>query len=197
MKALYLCLELNSHPSAPALPSLYLCCVCPPLFISPLPFSLLHISCPPHFLLFLPPIEPSAALRPAPPLWIVGLQSQTQAMNQAAIRLTKPAPPMRSAFLLLTMGTYAVALSLRSFRLMRRGRQEITSGEPELRLEYQMREPGLSEARRLKDGVCSQAGNHLFAVFLSARLRINTLRPARTRVQHSCGSAPVKTLNLV
>lgn len=45
MKALYLCLELNSHPSAPALPSLYLCCVCPPLFISPPP-----VFAPSHFL---------------------------------------------------------------------------------------------------------------------------------------------------
>lgn len=76
MKALYLCLELNSHPCSPAPPSLYLCCVCPPIFISPPPvLLLLHISCLLHFLLFLPRIERSAALRRAPPLWIVGLQS--------------------------------------------------------------------------------------------------------------------------
>lgn len=120
--------QLPPQRSGPPFPLPLLCL---PSFIyspPPLLFSLLHISCPPHFLLFLPATEPSAAPRPAPPLWIAGWQRQTRARNRAAIRLTEPAPPMRSAYLILTTGTCAAALSPRSFRLMRRGRQEITSG---------------------------------------------------------------------
>lgn len=125
-------------------------------------------------------------LRPALPLWIVGLQSRTQAMNQAATRMTNPAPPMRSAFLILTSETSAAALSLRSFLLMRRGRQEVTSGEPGLRLEYQMRQRGLSEGRRLKDGVCSHAGTHLFVFFFF----ICTFKDKRAQsCAHTCAAS--------
>lgn len=151
MKALYLCLELNSHPCTPALPSLYLCCVLPS-------FIYLPSSCVcspsrfPSFLSFRWPASGSSSVD-------CGLAEPN------AIRLTKPATPLRSGFLILTIGTHAVAPSLYSFRLMRRRRQEITSGEPERRLEYQMREQGLSEARRLKDGrllPCGEASICLF-----------------------------------
>lgn len=138
----------------------------PPLHSGP-PFSL-PLLCLPSFIYFPSSCVFAPSRSPSFPFFrwpASGSSSVDCGLAQNAIRLTKAAPPIRSGFLILTVETHAVALSLCSFRLMRRRRQEITSGEPEQRFEYQMRERGLSEARRLKDRGCSQAGNCLFAIF--------------------------------
>lgn len=75
MEALYLCLELNSH----------LCTPPPrPLLFTFVVFALLYLF---PFLL----CSCSFFLVSPLPLWFVGSQSRTQAMNQTAIRLTNPA----------------------------------------------------------------------------------------------------------
>lgn len=144
MKALYLRLELNSLLCTPG-PPFSLPLLCFPSFIylpllhflhcfSSFTFPFWTTSC--SFFLVLS-ASSSVDCGPAEP----SADGESRSHQTDHLHI-----PIRSCFLLLTIRNGAVAPSPRSFCLTRRGRREITSGERERRLEYQMREWGLSEA---------------------------------------------------
>lgn len=138
--------ESSLSPSGAQLPPLhswpsflFTFVVFPLLYLSPLPplFFLLHISFLDDFLLFLPRIErccPASASSSVD----CGLAEPNAAHESRSHHTDHLHIPIRSCFLILTIRNGAGAPSLRSFCLTRRGRREITSGERERRLEYQM-----------------------------------------------------------
>lgn len=116
MKALYLLLELDSHLCPP--PPLYLCCVSPPLFISPPPLPPSHFlsgpfpCLPSSYRAYRCPASGSSSVDCGPADPNAHHESSSHQPDHLHI-------PIRSCFLILPIGTRAAAPSLRSFRLLR------------------------------------------------------------------------------